>query len=193
MRTGIFGGSFDPPHNYHSYIIRKSIELLELDRLLVIPAGIQPLKESGAGAGNEARLAMLRSFVVRLGGEVSDIEMKRGGVSYTVDTLEALKDEGDLVMIIGADTAFHLDLWKDYKRVMSMAEIAVFPRKGYPYGMIREKWDVAVNCLEVDAADISSTTVRGYIKEGKDISGLVPAPVYDIIRREGLYGWEKRS
>ncbi len=192
MRLGIFGGSFDPPHNYHSHIIKTSLSSLELDKLLVIPAGIQPLKTGGPKAPGHMRLKMLRSFIDDPRVTVSSDEILRGSVSYTVETLRSLEGKGDLYLIIGADSAWELEKWRDYREIMERARIAVFPRKGYGFSGLKEKWGDRIRLLPAVTDDVSSSRIRMMIERGDDCSRLMPGEVWSIITREGLYGWIKK-
>lgn len=192
MRLGIFGGSFDPPHNYHSYIIKTSLSSLGLDKLLVVPAGIQPLKTGGPKASGRMRLNMLESFIDDPRVTVSPDEILRASVSYTVETLRRLEGKGDLYLIIGADSAWELEKWRDYREIMERAHIAVFPRSGYDFSGLGRKWGDKIQLLPGITDEVSSSAIRMMIGRGEDCSRLMPCEVWGIITREGLYGWIKK-
>jgi len=131
-RTGILGGSFDPPHVGHVSVAGELIEALQLDRLLVIPARDPPHREVTLPA--EVRLDLTRrAFADMPGIEVSPIEIERAGPSYTVDTLEALARRfpcDRLVLAMGADQFAAIHRWERWRRLPELARIAVMPRDG---------------------------------------------------------------
>jgi nicotinate-nucleotide adenylyltransferase len=189
MRIGLLGGSFDPPHNGHLLIAGDALVALRLDRVLFIPAATQPLKVGQAGATPQQRLAMVDRL---LQGEasmaLSDIEIQRGGLSYTVDTLTALTAEhrgSELFWLVGADVTRSFAKWRSPERIVELATLVVLQRTdevpdlsglpGHP------------QLLATRRIDISSTEIRRRVREGKSIRGFVPDSVADFIASEGLY------
>jgi nicotinate-nucleotide adenylyltransferase len=186
MHRGIFGGSFDPIHNGHLVVAQAAAEALGLDRVHVIPAARQPLKQGEHGASAAHRLAMVR-LAVRdhpiLCADATEVE--RGGTSYMVDTLRVITAEypGDrLSLLIGADAAAALSLWRDVAEVSQLAHIVVVTRPGAapPSG---EVFDL----LSVPAVDVSATDIRRRAAGGETLEGLVPASVAQYIATHGLY------
>ena len=128
-RIGIYGGSFNPPHVGHIGAAQAAIAELRLDRMLLMPAFQSPDKQKPE-IDPAHRLQMLR-LAAEPGMEVSDLEISRGGISYTVQTLEQLHKEhpdAELVLCMGSDMFLNLQKWKDPQRIMELAEIAVFQR-----------------------------------------------------------------
>lgn len=187
-RVGLFGGTFDPPHVAHVVLAAAALDQLALDLLVVTVAGVpwQKIGSRDISTGDE-RLRMTRAaFDVVPGVEVSDIELRRTGNSYTIDTLiEFADDNTDLTLLLGSDTAAGLDTWDRYEEIADLASIAVFPRRGYenavpPAGFT---WEM----LSLPGLEISSTNIRERVRSGKPIVGLVPPAVHAIIEQEQLF------
>ncbi len=187
-RVGVFGGTFDPPHIAHVVLAAAAIDQLDLDELLVTVAGVpwQKVGEREVTPG-PIRFEMAQvafAPVDRL--VVSDIEMRREGNSYTIDTLESLADpDTDLFLLLGSDAAAGLDTWERHSDLADTATIAVVPRRGSeelnpPDGF---EW----TALELPGLEISSTNLRERSRVGSPIVGLTPVGVQAIIDREGLY------
>ena len=189
-RIGIFGGTFNPIHRAHFDIALEFIDKLSLDLLYVIPNNIPPLKESHGVSGNE-RLEMLE---IAFSGQnkivVSDTEIKRGGMSYTRDTVAELKEkhkDDELFLLIGDDWIDNFDKWKDYKFILDNAHLVIAYRgeKDISQSVERLK-DISENgvfLLENRRNGISSTNFRNEPKRE-----LLPDGVYDYIQKRGLYG-----
>jgi nicotinate-nucleotide adenylyltransferase len=195
MRLGILGGTFDPPHVGHVLGAVDAVEALALDRLIVVPAGTQPLKAGRETAPAADRLAMVR---VAFDGaplfSVDPIEMERTGLSYTVDTLEALAERhpgAELFFVTGADVVRTFELWRDPERILRLARLAILERGGHE---TRDD-EAGRRALERRGAlfpstrrvDVSSTEVRRRVRAGKSIRGFVPDAVAAYIERAGLY------
>lgn len=188
MRIGIFGGTFDPPHIGHLLAASDAHDVLGLDRILLVPAAGQPLK-SAVEASPEDRLAMVRLLVSgdpRF--EVDPIEIERGGLSFTVDTLRALRGRWksdpalSLVLLLGADAAATLPQWREPAEVAALAEVVVLRRAGGT--------DVPPStgrAIDTRRVDVSSTEIRARVRAGKSIRGFVPEPVAAYIASHGLY------
>jgi nicotinate-nucleotide adenylyltransferase len=193
-RIGIFGGTFDPPHVAHVVLAAAAIHQLDLDVLIVTVAGV-PWQKVGSrtiSAGN-VRLEMAeKAFATVPRVEVSDIELRRSGNSYTVDTLHQLGAEGvDLFLLLGSDAAAGLDTWERYEDVAELATIAVFPRRGHETAEPPSIFDWKL--LELPGLEISSTDIRRRAAHGDPIDGLVPPLVHEIVAREALYVPDDRS
>jgi nicotinate-nucleotide adenylyltransferase len=193
FRIGLFGGTFDPPHNGHLAVARDVADALALDRVLWIPAGEPPHK-----SGDEVTAATLRLEMVRAATaghsvfDVSEAEVDRGGPSYTVDTLRSLRGtfpDALLFFIIGADEYRALESWRAPEQVLDLAHLAVMDRDGARAA--DEVPDVrgadSVHFVRVGRIDISSTEIRRHVAAGHDVTDFVPAAVAAIIGREGLY------
>lgn len=190
MRIGVLGGSFDPPHIGHLLTASDAVESLELDRLLVVPAFANPLKESrkpGDGAPTPAqRLEMVRlTFGKDARFEVSSMEIERGGLSYTVDTLETLSEQNpgaELTLLLGMDSLGSMEKWRRPQRIRDLARIAVFARRGdegsLPAGM---------RMVTARRVDVSSTEIRARLAAGQPIRGFVADSVERYISTAKLY------
>ena len=196
-RIGILGGSFNPPHLAHLVCASEAAAQLDLDRVLLTPVAAPPHKDADRDPGAQERLELCRLAIAgddRLG--VCDIEVRRGGPSYTVDTLRELHardPEDDLTFIVGGDIALGLPSWHEPEAVLGLARLAVAERSG------AGRKDVAARLVErfADASppvffdmprlDISSSQIRRRIAEGRPIRYLVPDPVAEHIARGRLY------
>lgn len=182
-RVGVFGGTFDPVHVGHLAIALAALETVPLDRVLFVPARRSPLKERGPVAAPERRLAMLeRATADEPRFSVSRAELDREGPSYTVDTLEALKGEGRLFLILGADASADLGRWKDPERVRALATLVVARRPGSVGGL-----PAGAIALDTPLMDISARELRARAAEARSLRYLVPDPVCRYIEEHALY------
>ena len=199
-RIGIMGGSFNPVHTGHLIIAQDAAERLELSEVLFIPAAIPPHKQHLRQVAAEHRLNMLRMAVesdIRF--SVSDLELRRGGVSYTIDTVRSLKEEypeDQLVLVIGSDTLVDLHNWYKIDELLELCEVATFLRPGESCpeeiagkvnleNPLRDR--LLGNLMEAHLIEISSSEVRMRVAEGLGIRYLVPAEVEMYIYEHGLY------
>ena len=194
MRIAVFGGSFNPPHKGHVEAAAAAMRCLAADRLMVIPAAEPPHKELEADPGPERRLALTRLAFEKLkNAEVSNIEIARGGRSYTVDTLAELSrmyPESELVLLMGEDMLEAFEEWKDFRRILEMAELAAFPRENRQLRQVKElaaelseKYGARVTIIDFVPTDVSSTEIRELLndRQGDDV---LPDSVYgEIIRK----------
>lgn len=184
-RTGILGGSFDPPHVGHVSVARDLVEELRLDRLLVIPAGDPPHREVTLPA--EVRLDLTRRAFADLPGiEVSPMEIERAGPSYTVDTLEALArrfPSDRLVLAIGADQLAAIHRWDRWRRIPELARIAVMPRRGREPAPSPESTPIEYVVANVTRVDISASRIRQRLEEGRSVHLLVPETIRHDVER----------
>jgi nicotinate-nucleotide adenylyltransferase len=185
-RLGILGGSFNPIHHGHLIVATRMAEDLDLERVLLVPAAVAPLKDPGELAPARDRWEMLRRAI--RGNplfEACDLELRRGGVSYTVDTLRELhrRRPADYRLILGADAARLLPRWKEAAEVLRLARPAVAARPGHGTVPGLPKKDI----VEVPLLAISGTEIRDRVRRGLSIRYLVPDPVERYIRRRGLY------
>lgn len=190
MRIGVLGGTFDPPHTGHLIVAQDAWAALGLERVLFIPAAVPPHKRGRVVAPAAARHAMLAAATAddpRFG--VCDIELRRAGPSYTVDTLRELRakdPDGSLFFLMGADQFREFHTWREPHEIARLAEVVVLSRAGD--GAVVSGADIPVRRLAVTRIDISATEIRRRVAAGEPIRYLVPPAVEAIIRREGLYG-----
>ena len=183
-RVGIFGGTFDPVHVGHLAIALAALESVPLDRVLFVPVRRSPLKDRDPFASVADRVAMLEAALV---GEprfaLSRVELERDGVSYTVDTLEALRAQGELFLILGSDALADLARWRRPDRISELATILVAARPGAP------EPDPVHHARAFDAPqlDISSRELRARAARGSSLRYLVPDAVWEHIKKRGLY------
>ena len=201
-RVGILGGTFNPPHVGHLALARHARAELGLERVLLIPANVAPNKPvAHEDPGAEHRLQMCRLALAREPGvEASALEIERGGVSYTVDTLQAIHDEqpdAELTLILGADTARTLPGWREPARLLGLAELAIAERDELDSQEVREALTAPapagaglqprMTLLKMDRIAVSSSSVRELIAAGEPASELVGEAVAGYIAEHGLY------
>jgi nicotinate-nucleotide adenylyltransferase len=198
MKTGILGGTFDPVHNAHLMIAGEALKRLELDEILFIPTSHTPLKEDTIITPVEHRLKMLELAVAgNPAFRLSGIEIDRAGISYTVDTIAALKQSlgngSELYFITGLDSLVTLPQWKEPGRIIRMCRLVTVRRPGYEVPDIDKlEKDIpgiseSLIILDDPAPDVSATDIRKRVAAGLSISHLVPIPVEQYIREKGLY------
>ena len=201
MRIGIYGGTYSPPHIGHMKAAEYAIEALGLDRLLLIPTGVSPHKAMSAGATSADRLQMLRLSAANMEkAQVSDIEIRRQGSSYTVDTLRAIREENpgaELVLLMGTDMFVSFLSWREPEAIMALATLAVFCRgeRGEQERIEAQKAKLEALGARVELVRnpvnaISSTDLRRMLVFGCADPFLMPG-VGDFIREKGLYGLDR--
>jgi nicotinate-nucleotide adenylyltransferase len=194
-RIGILGGTFDPIHYGHLAIAEEARVALRLERVLFVPAARQPLKRGTHAATPEQRLEMVQlACAPNDNFEVSPIEIRRPGPSYTLTTLELLRavEPGELHFILGADALADLPRWYGAERVVELARVVAVGRPGFKpdraaLGAALPRLPERLTVLEGPALDISSTTLRGRIAGGQPIRYQVPDAVAAYIDEQGLY------
>jgi len=186
MKIGLFGGTFNPIHVGHLIVANAAANLMDLDKVLFIPAMVNPFKQNEKESTDyNIRCEMIRLAIKdndKLG--LSLIQQSLPIPSYTIDTLRLLKDndEGnDYVLIIGSDLLYSLNQWKDYQEIINNYEIYYYERLGF------DLFNVKFKNIESSVVDISSTLIRKLIKEDKDIKYLVPDSVISLIKKHKLY------
>lgn len=190
-RVGIFGGTFDPIHLGHLIVAEQARDRLRLDRIVFVPARVPPHKR-GAVAGAEHRYRMTcLAAGDNPGFEVSDVELRREGPSYTVDTLRAFRaispGDAQLHLLLGADSARDLEQWKDVDALLEDSTVVVCGRPGVGQDDLPARVGRRATFLATPLLEISSTEIRRLVREGGTVRYLVPVPVEEYIRSEGLY------
>ena len=196
-RLGILGGTFNPPHVAHLLCASEARWQLGLERVVLIPAAIPPHKQMDDDPGIEHRLEMCRLAARAHTGwlDVSEIEARRGGPSYTVDTLREIhaSQPGDeLTFIVGGDMAWSLPTWREPEAILGLAHVAVAERAGARREEVREQLAGLrgvenISYIEVPRIDVSSAVLRRRVRAGQPITYLVPDPVSDYIEKRRLY------
>ena len=191
MNLGIFGGTFDPPHLGHLLVASHILETLELDRIILVPAATSPHKRNRPLTEAEHRLAMVRLAVAGVPQmEVSDAEVRRGGVSYTVDTLRILQQEharAGLTLIIGMDNLAEFGAWKDPDDILQIARVVVMTRPGYQVPHQADAYVRQMQLCAVPEIAIASREIRRRVYEGRSIHWMVTPEVEHYILRHGFY------
>jgi len=189
MKLGIFGGSFDPVHLGHLLVAQAAVEELGLDRLFFIPAAQSPFKPENKPAPDAVRLRLLRlALAGKTNCEIDDQEIRRGGISYTVDTLGdfAKRYSGaKLFYLIGADHVPKLNEWRAPAELARLAEFVAIPRPGGPAAVFPPPFYGRM--LRGFPFGVSSSEIRARVKAGLPIDNLVPAAVAEAIRNGRLY------
>ncbi len=198
MRIGIYGGTFAPPHNGHLAAARAFLSEMQLDLLYIIPTAAPPHKEAASGDTPEDRLRMCELAFGNLPRTlVSDMEIARGGKSYTVDTLRALsREDRRLFLLLGTDMMLSLSEWREPEEIFRLAYPVYMRRESDPILEARivgknkeylERYGKIVRRLTAPCVEISSTDIRTLIRAGAPLAGLVPPAVEAYIREKKLY------
>ena len=190
-RIGIFGGTFDPPHRGHAIVAGSVRRQFSLDRIIFVPSFISPHKQEWETASGEARLEMLDLLIRGIPGlEASDCEIRRAGVSYTIDTLRFFHDRypsATLCLLVGMDNLAEFGSWREPEEILRLATLVVMTRPGSGNIHAEEKMADRMLLCNVPAISISSTGIRALIRDGKPIRHLVPDALGTYIERHKLY------
>ena len=188
-RVGIFGGTFDPPHVGHVAVAAEVVDAANLDRLLWVPAAVPPHKANRRITTSRLRRRLVAAAIQddpRF--ELCDLELKRGGMSYTVDTLREIKaehPEWSLSLVMGTDLFAGFRMWKEPEVITELAELVVICRAGADPP--REAGRMGVRTVRVTPVDISSSLVRDRVGRNLAVTDMVTPAVLAIIEKEGLY------
>ncbi len=198
QRLGIFGGTFNPPHKGHIYIAKKAIDGAGLDKVVFMPC-LQPPHKSVAGdVSAEHRYEMTKLAIqneTRF--EISDLEIKSDGPSYTAKTLEMLKKQypaSRLCFVLGGDSLRDMEKWYHPERIFALAEIVALRRGGIQdkvfdqsVELYRSKYGARITAVDISPVEVSSSQIRRLISEGKDVSHIMDDDVLRYIRKNGIY------
>lgn len=188
-RLGLFGGSFNPVHLAHLLVAQTAYEELGLDRLYFIPAAQSPFKQGVQPAPAALRLRMLRlALAGQSAWEVDEQEVRRGGVSYTIDTVRdfARRFPGaELFYLIGADHVPLLPKWREAAALAALVRFAVIPRPDEP--VVAPDTAFRLQCLKGFPLGVSASQIRDRVQAGLSIRWLVPPGVAEVIQQHGLY------
>jgi nicotinate-nucleotide adenylyltransferase len=191
VKIGFLGGSFDPVHFGHLLAAQDAYEQHKLDRLIFVPAAQAPLKPNDVQSSPDERLAMLRAAIEwdrRF--EVSDYELRRGGVSYTIDSarhFRGLYPQDDLYWIIGGDQLPKLHLWKDITALAGLVEFIFLERPGYPVKAMPVNPGLRLHRCDGHLLAISSTELRDRVKRDLALDYFVPHKSIIYIKENKLY------
>jgi nicotinate-nucleotide adenylyltransferase len=182
-KIAVYGGTFDPIHHGHLIVAREALERLGAEEVIFIPARVSPLRKTAPVARGEIRLLMIQAAIKNEPGfAVDDCELRRPPPSYTIDTIEQirqLKGDATVYCLVGEDNVDRLTKWRRFANLEKMVRFVVLDRSGqrphHAYPVIRRK------------IDISATEIRKRVATGRSIRYFVPPAVEEIIRREKLY------
>jgi nicotinate-nucleotide adenylyltransferase len=200
LRVGILGGAFNPPHVGHLVCAQEALVQLELEKVVFMPVGQAPHREIEHDPGTEARLEMVELAAgddERF--EVSRAELDRPGPSYTADTLRDLHSQSpddEIFLILGGDQAAALPRWHEPETVLSLATVAVVERSNWSRNAIvitigRLPGAERIRYLDMPVMQVSSSSIRRRVADGRPIRYLVPDKVASYIGTKGLYGAAK--
>lgn len=185
-KIGLVGGTFNPPHYGHLLIASEVKEALGLDEMHFLPAAQSPFKDKSLRVTDEHRLEMLKLALQELpDSSIETIELERGGVSYTFDTVKALVDANkktDYFFLIGADQVEKLGDWYKIDELVELVTIVAVPRPGYSL-----QTEYPVQFVTIPELDVSSTELRRRLQEGISTRFLMPQTVAAYCDKEGLY------
>lgn len=212
MKIGIFGGSFNPPHMGHINAIQTVAKKAGLGKVHIIPAAQNPLKTPVEGPTPEQRVELTRLAFDQYGETyfVDDQEIKRGGMSYTIDTVMNLRksyDANDLYLVVGADKFEELSQWKDYQKILTEANLIVTTRPGYDmpdsldempgylkplvaefdFNFIELNTGRNIQFITLRDVEVSSSEVRKWLRSGKPVEKYLPLSVESYIKEHKLY------
>ena len=197
MRIGIFGGTFSPVHNGHVAMLESFASEPYIDKILVVPNFIPPHKKEESSVRVADRIKMLELAIQGIDkAEVSTIEIERGNISYTVDTLRELAGEDELCLLLGGDMFLSLEFWREPYEIMKLANIVVGRRendfvtgekiKEYK-AYLEKKFGARVFETLFPPVVLSSSEIRERLAQGENIDSLVPTDVAKYIKENGLY------
>jgi len=195
-RWGIIGGTFDPIHFAHIYIAETAKEKLNLQKIIFMPAGSPPHKANMRITEASLRFKMVKAAIEGKDGfEVSDYEIQKEGKSYTYETLQYYqKQVEEIYFITGADCLMDIEKWKNVDEIFKSSKLVVVTRPGFDNETLKEqknkiekKYNGNIILLQVEGKEMSSTEIRTYIKEDKNIQEFLPNKVKNIIDKEKLY------
>jgi nicotinate-nucleotide adenylyltransferase len=189
QRLGLYGGAFNPVHLGHLLVAQAAMEELGLDRLFFIPTSQSPFKQDSPPASAEMRLRWLHlALAAKTHYTIDDQEIRRGGVSYTIETVRQYKKnfpQATFFWLIGADNVAKLKEWREADELAGLVEFAVIPRLGQRAVEFPKPFQGTM--LKGFPIEISSSEIRARVKSGLPIELLVPPPVTEAIRDAGVY------
>ncbi len=186
MRIGILGGTFNPVHRGHIRLAGVGLKKLNLNKIFFIPANIAPLKSRRGLISGKDRLKMLKLAIKENKKfKISSFELKKSGISYSIDTLRYFKKKfpkDKIFFITGSDSSGQLDKWKDLGQIKRLSTFVVAKRPGFNL-----KKEPGIRFMEMKPVDISSSMIRARLRKGKEVGHLLDKKVLSYIEKKGLY------
>lgn len=198
-RIGLFGGTFNPPHLGHLHLATQALKQAKLDEIIIMPSYIPPHKDATDLIEGIERLTLCGLTFADTRFTISDLELRRGGKSYTVETLRTLRDRypsDELYLIIGSDMLLSFDKWYCYDEILSLCTLLVLSRENeissdtlrdYAVHTLGLTEGVGFLILETAPIVLSSTEIRAAIAAGEDVTTKLCDAAYDYIKEKGLY------
>jgi len=193
MSICLFGGTFDPPHIGHLIIAEFILSDLDVDKIYFIPSSIPPHKQPSSYSPALSRVEMLQISIKGTPAfQISDIELNRPGMSYSVDTIKHIKSKmnlskEELYFLIGSDSLVEFQTWKSPEEIISLTQVIVAPRPSFSKDMVKPEFLEQVQFLNTPQIDISSSMIRERVREKKSIRYYVIPEVLEYIQKKRLY------
>lgn len=197
MKIAIFGGSFNPIHNAHIKLAKRFVDEISLDKVIFVPTHTTPLKDNSVVIDSQHRLRMCKLALISYKNfEVSDVELKREGISYSSDTIAYYKElypNDKLYFILGADMFLALEKWHEYEYIFKNVTLLTAPRDDCDFSQLcdkfmeYEKYNCKAYISRDYIEDLSSTFLRDMIKENNDVSAYLNKDVIEYIKEYHLY------
>ena len=197
MKIGMYGGSFNPPHNGHLHLAEEIGRRAELDKIIIIPSNISPQKSNNGNIDPVHRINMCKEVFDSSLFEVSDCEIRRGGRSFTVDTLTFLKElypDDELYLFMGSDMLLSFHTWYRYEDILKMCTICAISRDDDESAeMLRHYAHTVLSrgkvlIFDIEPIEVSSSEIREKLKNGKSCKGLISEKTEKYIKENKLYG-----
>ncbi len=195
-KIGFMGGTFDPIHNAHIELAKQAKKQYNLNEVIFMTSGEPPHKKNRGVTDKLLRYEMVKRAVEDIDGfSASDFEIKESGSSYSLNTLLWLKErypEDKICFILGEDSLSDIDKWYKTDRIMRLCTLLVYPRHGMETlealkKRTEERYNTKIMIIDAPIYHISSTNIRNMIKDGSDVSDLLPPQVYKYIKENGIY------
>ena len=188
-KIGIYGGTFDPIHNGHLITVQTVLEKRGLDKIVFIPCHISPHKQSAVSSLPGHRLEMLKLALKEFKSfTYSDFEIKRGDISYTLNTIHEFRKSFEKIeLIIGYDNLIVFDKWYKPDEILNLCNLVVMKRSVDVLTQYQNKYFERAEFVETPLIEISSTNIRERVKNDKPITGMVPESVAKFIHDNKLY------
>lgn len=196
MKIGVYGGSFNPPHNGHLMLAQELSKRLDLDKLIIIPSNISPQKDNNGNIDPVHRIRMCNMLFCDPVYTVSDCEIKRGGRSFTIDTLTHLKNEykdAEFYLFMGSDMLLSFHSWYRFENILSLCTVCAISREDEECTArmreyAKEKLGEKAIVFDVKPFQVSSSQIRENFRNGVSNEGLLREDIIEYIKENGLYG-----
>ena len=192
-RAAIFGGTFNPPHIGHLLIGIRAKQEFGLDKIIYVPARVPPHKRNIDIASPKHRMEMVKLLIKGHNDFfMSDVEIKRESISYSVDTVKFFLNEfpdKKFYFITGSDAFYYIDTWKDYKKLLSLTDFIIYERKDYPKNKVESKYPhfENINWITGNIIPVSASEIRQRTREGEKCTEETGSDVWEYIEKNNLY------